>query len=143
MPIESVTPSSHHILCHPLLLLPPIPPSIRVFSNELTLRMRWPKFLAHNKYSHNVSCSKSFLLEMMKLREVTCLAHGHVTRCVSRKKLSLELKTVLLQSCCSSLYLQEIPGESLCPTRRAQENHSYHSPSLSPSSPPPAPPILW
>jgi len=37
-------PSSHLILCRPLLLLPPIPPSIRVFSNELTLRMRWPKY---------------------------------------------------------------------------------------------------
>ena len=36
-------PSSHLILCHPLLLLPPIPPSIRGFSNESTLRMRWPK----------------------------------------------------------------------------------------------------
>ena len=42
MSIESVMPSSHLILCHPLLL-PPIPPSIRVFSNESTLRMRWPK----------------------------------------------------------------------------------------------------
>ena len=44
MSTESVMPSSHLILCHPLLLLPPIPPSIRVFSNELTLRMRWPKY---------------------------------------------------------------------------------------------------
>ena len=42
--IESVMPSSRLILCHPLLLLPPIPPSIRVFSNESTLRMRWPKY---------------------------------------------------------------------------------------------------
>ena len=42
--IESVMPSSHLILCHPLLLLPLIPPSIRVFSNESTLRMRWPKY---------------------------------------------------------------------------------------------------
>ena len=42
--IESVMPSSHLILCHPLLLLPPIPPSIRVFSSESTLRMRWPKY---------------------------------------------------------------------------------------------------
>ena len=41
--IESVMPSSHIILCRPLLLLSPIPPSIRVFSNESTLRMRWPK----------------------------------------------------------------------------------------------------
>ena len=44
MSIESVMPSSHLILCHPLLLLPPIPPSIRVFSNESTLLMRWPKY---------------------------------------------------------------------------------------------------
>ena len=43
MPIELVMPSSHLILCRPLLLLPPIPPSIRVFSNESTLHMRWPK----------------------------------------------------------------------------------------------------
>ena len=41
--IESVMPSSHLILCRPLLLLPPIPPSIRVFSNESTLHLRWPK----------------------------------------------------------------------------------------------------
>ena len=44
LPIESVMPSSHLILCRPLLLLPPIPPSIRVFSNESTLRLRWPKY---------------------------------------------------------------------------------------------------
>ena len=44
MSIESVMPSSHLILCRPLLLLPLIPPSIRVFSNESTLRMRWPKY---------------------------------------------------------------------------------------------------
>ena len=44
MSIELVMPSSHLILCRPLLLLPPIPPSIRVFSNESTLHMRWPKY---------------------------------------------------------------------------------------------------
>ena len=44
MPIESVMPSSHLILCRPLLLLPPIPPSVRVCSNESTLRMRCPKY---------------------------------------------------------------------------------------------------
>ena len=44
MSIESVMPSSHLILCRLLLLLPSIPPSIRVFSNESTLRMRWPKY---------------------------------------------------------------------------------------------------
>ena len=44
MSIELVMPSSHLILCYPLLLLPPIPPSIRVFSNESTLHMRWSKY---------------------------------------------------------------------------------------------------
>ena len=44
MSIESVVPPNHFILCQPLLLLPPIPPSIRVFSNESTLCMRWPKY---------------------------------------------------------------------------------------------------
>ena len=46
--IESVMPSSHLILYRPLFLLPPIPPSIRVFSNESTLRMRWPKYWSFN-----------------------------------------------------------------------------------------------
>ena len=44
MSIELVMPSSHFILCRPLLFLPPIPPSIRVFSNESTLHMKWPKY---------------------------------------------------------------------------------------------------
>ena len=44
MSIESVMPSSHLILCRPLLLLPPIPPSIKLFSNESALRIRWPKY---------------------------------------------------------------------------------------------------
>jgi len=56
--IESVMPSSHLILCHPLLLLPPIPPSIRVFSNEFTLRMRWPKY-----WSFSFSIILSLLLK--------------------------------------------------------------------------------
>ena len=52
--IELVMPSSHLILCHPLLFLPPIPPSIRVFSNESTLCMRWPKY-----WSFSLSISPS------------------------------------------------------------------------------------
>ena len=52
--IESVMPSSHLILCRPLLLLPPIPPSNGVFSNESTLRMRWPKYWS---FSFNISPS--------------------------------------------------------------------------------------
>ena len=52
MSIESVMPSSHLILCRPLLLLPPILPSIRVLSSEPTLRMRWPKYWS---FSFNIS----------------------------------------------------------------------------------------
>ena len=52
--IQLVMPSSHLILCHPLLLLPPIPPSIRVFSNVSTLRMRLPKYWS---FSFNISPS--------------------------------------------------------------------------------------
>ena len=54
MPIESVMPSNHLILCHPLLLLPLIFPSIRVFSNELALCIRWPKYWS---FSFSVSPS--------------------------------------------------------------------------------------
>ena len=63
MSIELVMPSSHLILCRPLFLLPPIPPSIRVFSNESTLCMRWPKYwvsalasvqLQYTKYLYSV-----------------------------------------------------------------------------------------
>ena len=53
--IESVMPSNHLTLCCPLLLLPPIPPSIRVFSNESTLRMRWPKYWS---FGFSISPSK-------------------------------------------------------------------------------------
>ena len=48
MSVESMMPSSHLILCCPLFLLPPIPPSIKVFSNESTLCMRWPKYWSFN-----------------------------------------------------------------------------------------------
>ena len=73
MSIKSVMPSSHLILCHPLLLLPPIPPSIRVFSNESTLLIRWPKYWS---FSFNISpCSEysgliSFRMEWLDLLAV-------------------------------------------------------------------------
>ena len=57
MSIESVMPCSHLILCRPLLLLPPIPPSIRVFSNESTLHMRQPKYWS---FSFNISPSNEY-----------------------------------------------------------------------------------
>ena len=58
MSIESVMPSSHLILCRPLLLLPPISPSIRVFSNKSPLGMRWPKYW---HFSFNISPSNEHL----------------------------------------------------------------------------------
>ena len=71
--IESVMPSSHLILSRPLLLLPPIPPSIRVFSSESTLRMRWPKYWS---FSFRIITSKeipgliSFRMDWLELLEV-------------------------------------------------------------------------
>ena len=59
MSIQSVIPSSHLILCRPLLLLPPIPPSLRVFSSESTLRIRWPKYWS---FSFNISPSNEHLV---------------------------------------------------------------------------------
>ena len=57
MSIESVMPSNHLILCHPLLLLPSIFPNIRVFSNESALRIRWPKYWS---FSFNISPSSEY-----------------------------------------------------------------------------------
>ena len=57
MPIELVMPSSHLILCRPLLLLPPTPPTIRVFSNESALHNRWPKYWS---FSFSISPSNEY-----------------------------------------------------------------------------------
>ena len=73
MSIKSVMPSSHLILCRPLLLLPPVPPSIRVFSNQSTLHIRWPKYWS---FSFGISPSKehpglmSFRKDWLDLLEV-------------------------------------------------------------------------
>ena len=73
MSIESVRPSNYLILCHPLLLLPSIFPSIRVFSSELTLHIRWPKYW---NFSFNISPSNeysgfiSFRIEWLDLLKV-------------------------------------------------------------------------
>ena len=84
MSIELVMPSSHLILCHPLLFLPPIPPSIRVFANESTLHMRWPKYWS---FSFSITLSKehprliSFRMDWLDLLAVhgtlKSLLHHH------------------------------------------------------------------
>ena len=71
--IESVMPSSHLILCRPLLLLPPIPPSIRVFSNESNLLMRWPKYWSFSFSiipSNEISRLISFRMDWLDLLAV-------------------------------------------------------------------------
>ena len=83
MSIKSAMPSSHLILCRPLLLLPPIPPSLRVFSNESTLHVRWPKYWS---FSFRIISSKeipgliSFRMDWLDLLAVqgtlkSCLQH--------------------------------------------------------------------
>ena len=83
MSIESVMPSSHLILCRPLRLLPPLPPSIRVFFHESTLRIRWPKYWS---FSLGISPSNehpglvSFRMDWLDLLEIQgtleCLLHS-------------------------------------------------------------------
>ena len=87
MSIESVMPSSHLILCHPLLLLPPIPPSIGVFSNESTLHMRWPKYWS---LSFSISPSKehpgliSFRMDWLDLLAVQGTLKNLLQHCSSK-----------------------------------------------------------
>ena len=83
MPIELVMPSSHLILCHPLLLLPPIPPSVRVFSNESTLRMRLPEYWS---FSFSISPSNedpglmSFRMDWLDLLAVQGMLKSHSSK---------------------------------------------------------------
>ena len=115
MSIESVKPSSHLNLCRPLLLLPPIPPSIRVFSNESTFRIRWPKYWS---FSFSISPSKEhpglisfrmdwfyFLLNkidfvyLYKSLEVKSLAYGFVVfsfMCIKKKASRTFSKVVVM-----------------------------------------------
>ena len=85
--IESVMPSSHLILCRPLLLLPPIPPSIRVSSNESTLHMRWPKYWS---FSFSIIPSKeipgliSFIMDWLDL---LATANGDCSHEIKRRLL--------------------------------------------------------
>ena len=92
--IESVTTSSHLILCRPLLLLPPIPPGIRVFSNESILHMRWPKYWS---FSFSISPSNehpgliSFRMDWLDLLAVqgslkTLLQHHSSKASIPRSK---------------------------------------------------------
>ena len=89
MSIESVMPSNHLILCHPLLLLPSIFPSIRVFSNESILQIRWPKY---QSFSFNISPANeysgliSFRMNWLELLLLT-LSKNIISICLCRAHL--------------------------------------------------------
>ena len=89
MSIESVMPSSHLILSRPLLLLPLIPPSIKVFSNESTLRMRWPKYW---RFSFSIIPSKEIpgLISFRGVQGTLLLSHKKEWNWVSRDVNKLE-----------------------------------------------------
>ena len=112
MAIESAMPSSHLILCRPLLLLPPIPPSIRVFSNQSTLRMKCPKYWSFsfsispsNKYSELIS----FKIDRLDLLAVQGTQESSPTP---------QLKSVI------SLALNFLYGPTLISTHDYRKNHS-------------------
>ena len=87
MCVQSVMPSCHLILCHPLLLLPSIPPRIRVFSNESTLCMRWPKYWSFslsispsNEHPGLVSFRRDWL-DLLAVQEThKCLLQHHSSK---------------------------------------------------------------
>ena len=93
--IDSVMPSSHLILSHSLLLLPPIPPSIKVFSSESALRIRWPKYWS---FSFNISPSNeysgliSFTMDWLDLLAVRgtlkSLLQHHSSKVINSSELS-------------------------------------------------------
>ena len=89
MSIESIMPSSHLILCRPLLLLPPIPPSIKVFPNESTLHMRWPKYWSFsfsispsNEHPGLISFRKDWLDLLAVQRTLKSLLQHHINSSV-------------------------------------------------------------
>ena len=111
MSIESVMPSSHLILCRPLLLLPPIPPSIRVFSNESALRIRWPKYWS---FSFNISPSNehpgliSFRMDWLDLLAVQgtlkSLLHHHSSKASIHKSINSSVLGFLYSPTLTSIH---------------------------------------
>ena len=108
MSIESVMPSNHLILCHPLLLLPSIFPSIRVFPNELALHIRWPKYWS---FSFSISPSNEYL----GLTDVIFLQSKGLLRVFSST-------TVQKYSSVFSL----LYGPTLTSIREYWKNHSFY-----------------
>ena len=125
MSIKLVMPSSHFIPCHPLLLLPPIPPIIRVFSNESTLRTRWPKYWS---FSFSISPSNkhpgliSFRMDWLDLLTVQGTLKSLLQVLQVFSKLNHSSKTSILRH--SAFYTVQLShpcmttGKTIALTRR-------------------------
>ena len=117
MSIELVMPSNHLILCHPLLLLPPIPPSIRVISNESVLPIRWPKYWS---FSFNISPSNehpgltSFRMDWLDLLAVQGTLKSLLQHHSSKASILQHSAFSIVQL--SHLYM--ITGKTIALTRR-------------------------
>ena len=110
MPIESVMPSSHLIFHCPLLLLPPIPPSIRVFSNESTLRMRWPKYWSFSltwKSCHMLSREKIMQQLLARVTQL-CINYKNIINLLHVNK--YKENTVIIFGCWNYLVLTLFPN---------------------------------
>ena len=124
MSIESVLPSNHLIHCHPLLLLPSIFPSIRVFSNESALRIRWPKYWS---FSFNISPSNghpgliSFRMDWLDLLAVQgtlkSLLQHHSSKAsilwqyyVKIRPVTLKTRKTSLKRCLSNFFFHKDPS---------------------------------
>ena len=99
--IEPMMPSNHLFLCHPLLLLPSIFPSIRVFSNESTLCIRWPKY-----WSFHFSISPSN--EYSGLISLNCIYHLLISREISPFSYSLKLLYIMYILCKMYLFIEDL-----------------------------------
>ena len=117
MAIESVMPSSHLILCRPLLLLPPIPPSIWIFSNESTVRLRWPKYW---RFSFSISPSNeysgliSFRMDWLDLLAVQGTLRSLLQHYSSKASMHLHLACFIVQLS----YPYMTTGKTIALTRR-------------------------
>ena len=98
MSIESVMPSSHLILCHSLLLLPPIPPSIRVFSSDSTFRMRWPKYW---RFSFSISTSKEHPGVISQKLQIWSLSQTYYIRSAFNKIIKWVEWALMFETNCS------------------------------------------
>ena len=125
MSIESVMPSSHLILCHPLLLLPPIPPSIRVFSNESTLHIRWPTYWS---FSFSIIPSKehsgliSFRMDWLDLLAVQGTLKNVLQHHSSKASILRHSAFIIVQL--SHRYMTT--GKTIALTRQSYQTHSHN-----------------